>query len=232
MTHSENPYRQEVFLNDLRSGHERDKSHIWSEHQQMQFSFLQRHGFSPSSTVLDLGCGPMRLGSVLIPHLNDGWYFGQDINSDTIIFGQEVLRSAGIPENAPYTLFSSDQFDLSNVDRSIQIAFSNSLFSHLTLNSIFAALLQVKSVLAPAGVFYSTFFAVEPLQPWLEAHTRNKWGREFETFPHQDPYHYPIPLLREIAFQAGFRLDIVDDYGHPTQTMGRFRKSRFRKWFC
>ena len=93
------------------------------------------------------------------------------------LFSVGVLRSAGIPENAPYTLFSSDQFDLSNVDRSIQIAFSNSLFSHLTLNSIFAALLQVKSVLAPAGVFYSTFFAVEPLQPWLEVHTRNKWGR-------------------------------------------------------
>ena len=35
----------------------------------------------------------------------------------------------------------------------MQIAFSNSLFSHLTLNSIYTALLQLQSVLAPNGVF-------------------------------------------------------------------------------
>ena len=38
----------------------------------------------------------MRLGSALIPLLKDGWYYGQDINSRTIAFGEEVLREAGI----------------------------------------------------------------------------------------------------------------------------------------
>ena len=46
----------------------------------------------------------MRLGSALIPLLSDGWYYGQDINAGTIAFGEEVLREAGIPEQAPYTL--------------------------------------------------------------------------------------------------------------------------------
>ena len=46
----------------------------------------------------------MRLGSALIPLLKDGWYYGQDINPDTIAFGEEVLREAGIPEQAPYTI--------------------------------------------------------------------------------------------------------------------------------
>ena len=103
----------------------------------------------------------MRLGSALIPLLNDGWYYGQDINPSTIAFGEEVLREAGITEQAPYTLFSSDQFELSLVDRPVQIAFSNSLFSHLTLNSIFTALLQLQNVLAPSGVLYATFFSLE-----------------------------------------------------------------------
>ena len=103
----------------------------------------------------------MRLGSALIPLLKDGWYYGQDINSNTIAYGEEVLRQAGIPVHAPYTLFASDQFDLSLVDRPVQIAFSNSLFSHLTLNSIFTALLQLQTVLAPTGVLYATFFALE-----------------------------------------------------------------------
>ena len=62
MTHSENSYRQDVFLQDLRHQKNRYQQRIWSEHQHMQLSFLLRHGFKSSSTVLDLGCGPMRLG--------------------------------------------------------------------------------------------------------------------------------------------------------------------------
>ena len=32
--------------------------------------------------------------------------------------------------------------------------------------------------------------------------------------------------MQDLARQAGFRLDVIDDFGHPTQTMGRFRRSR------
>ena len=231
MTHSENFYRQDVFLEDLRQQKDRRNQRIWAEHQQMQLSFLQRHGLNSSSTLLDLGCGPMRLGSALIPLLKDGWYFGQDINPETIAFGEEVLREVGIPEDAPYTLFASDQFELSLIDRPVQIAFSNSLFSHLTLNSIFTALLQLQTVLAPSGVLYATFFALDPGRPWLKPHPRNKWGRQFETYPHQDPYHYHVALLQDLARRAGFRLDVVNDFGHPTQTMGRFSRSRLQRWF-
>ena len=231
MTQHENPYRQDVFLNDLRHHKDRQQQRNWAEHQQMQLSFLHRHGLSSTSIILDIGCGPMRLGSALIPLLKEGWYYGQDINPDTITFGEEVLREAGIPKHAPYTLFASDQFDLKKVDRPVQIAFSNSLFSHLTLNSILTALLQLQTVLAPSGVLYSTFFALESERPWLKPHPRNKWGRQFETYPHQDPYHYPIPLLKDLARQAGFRLDLLDDFGHPTQTMGRFRRLRRQRWF-
>ena len=231
MTQSENSYRQDVFLQELSHLPNREEQRIWIEHQQMQLSFLQRHGFESSSTILDLGCGPMRLGSALIPLLRDGWYYGQDINPETITFGEQVLRDSGISNEANYTLFASDQFDLSLVDRPVQIVFSNSLFSHLTLNSILTALFQLQNVLTPSGVLYATFFSVEPDWPWLKPHPRNKWGRHFETYPHQDPYHYPLPILKDIARRAGFYLDVMDDFGHPTQTMGRFRRSRFRRLF-
>ncbi|WP_131592536.1 class I SAM-dependent methyltransferase [Synechococcus sp. BS55D] len=229
MTQAENPYRQDVFLDDLRQGGDRQQQRIWVEHQQMQLAFLQRHGLTPSSTVLDLGCGPMRLGSALIPLLQEGFYFGQDVNPDTIAFGEEVLREAGIPVLAPYRLFASDQFDLGPVDRPVQIAFANSLFSHLSLNSILTALLQLEPRLAPGGVLYATFFALEPGRRWLAAHPRNKWGRLFSTYPHQDPYHYPLELLQALARQAGYHLDLMPDFGHPTQTMGRFRRRRFHR---
>ena len=229
MTQAENPYRQDVFLEELRQK-DRQQQRIWVEHQQMQVSFLQRCGFSSSSTVLDVGCGPMRLGSALIPLLDEGWYYGQDINPGTIAFGEEVLREAGIPEEASYTLFASEQFDLSCVDRPVDIAFANSVFSHLTLNSIFRLccscrwcfLLPVCSMQRSSRLSRS---------PWLKPHPRTKWGRHFETYPHQDPYHYPLSLLRDLARDAGFRFDVIDDFGHPTQTMGRFRRPRRQRWF-
>ena len=39
MTQSENSYRQDVFLNDLRQQKDRQQQRIWSEHQQMQLLF-------------------------------------------------------------------------------------------------------------------------------------------------------------------------------------------------
>ena len=141
------------------------------------------------------------------------------------------MRELGISKQAPYTLSTSSQFDLSFINRPVQIAFSNSLFSHLTLNSIYTALLQLQSVLAPNGVLYATFFNLERGRSWLNPHPRNKWGRQFETYPHQDPYHYSLPLLKALARQAGFRLDVQDDFGHPTQTMARFTRSWRYRWF-
>ena len=42
MTQSENLYRQDVFLDDLRYANDRQQQRIWAEHQHMQLSFLQR----------------------------------------------------------------------------------------------------------------------------------------------------------------------------------------------
>jgi len=229
MSQAENDYREHVFLGHLRHHSDRSQDRLWREHQTMQLAFLQRHGLGPSSTVLDLGCGPMRLGSALIPLLRDGWYYGQDLNAETLAYGEEVLRQAGIATDAPYTLFASEQFNLQAVDRPIRLAFSNSLFSHLSLNSIVTCLMRVKQVLEPNGAYYSTFFAADPERPWLDPQPRDKWGHGFSTYPHQDPYHYPPELLKAVAAQAGFRMDLLRDFGHPTQTMARFRPHR--RWW-
>jgi SAM-dependent methyltransferase len=226
MTQAENTYQHEVFLDHLRHRSDREVERIWHEHQQMQLSFLQRRGLRPSSTVLDLGCGPMRLGSVLIPLLSSGWYYGQDLNPDTLAYGEEVLRQAGIAPDAPYTLMASERFDLSAVDRPVDIAFANSLFSHLNLNSIVTCLLQLRQVLQPRGVFYATFFALDQSQSWLTPQRRDKWGHTFDTYANQDPYHYSPSLLKALARDVGYYMDLVADFGHPTQTMARFR----RRW--
>ena len=95
----------------------RQEQRIWAEHQQMQLTFLQRHGLTSSSTVLDIGCGPMD-SSVLIPLLKD-WYYGQDINPATIAL---VKRSSVSPVFMKRLLAPCcfDQFDLGPVDRKVR----------------------------------------------------------------------------------------------------------------
>lgn len=227
--YQENPYHREVFLEALRDCSDLSAERLWVEHQQMQLKFLLRRGLQPSTRLLDLGCGPMRLGMAVIPLLTTGWYIGQDLNPETLAFGEEVLRRAGIAEDANYTLFASDRFDLSAVDGAIDLAFSNSLFSHLNLNSILTCLLELKKVLKPQGVYYSTFFLAESTADWPNPLDRNKWGRQFETYAHQDPYHYSRSMMAAVAKEAGFRMDLVHDFGHPTQTMARFRLRR--RWW-
>jgi len=227
--HQENPYHREVFLGALRDCADLSGERLWVEHQQMQLKFLLRRGLKPSTRLLDLGCGPMRLGAAVIPLLTTGWYLGQDLNPETLAFGEEVLRRAGIAEQANYTLLASERFDLSAVEGPIDLAFSNSLFSHLNLNSILTCLLQLKTVLKPQGVYYSTFFLAGSAAEWLHPLERNKWGRAFDTYAHQDPYHYTRSMMAAVAEEAGFRMDLVPDFGHPTQTMARFRLRR--RWW-
>ena len=108
MTQGENSYRQDVFLQDLCQQKDRQQQRIWAEHQQMQLSFLQNRGLTASSTVLDLGCGPMRLGSALI------------LSSKMVGITDKTSMPARLPlvrrffvsrhfEQAPYSLFASDQ---------------------------------------------------------------------------------------------------------------------------
>lgn len=155
----DNAFGTEVFLNWLRDpAPEVFQRRHWLAHQQMQFSFLLQRGLHCADRVLDVGCGPMRLGSVLLPFLTHGWYFGQDINPETLRLGETVLQRLGVSAER-CTLIASDDFSFAGVeDHSIDLAFSNSLFSHLSLNSILRCLLAVAAKLKPDGRFYSTFF--------------------------------------------------------------------------
>ena len=89
--------------------------------------------------------------------------------------------------------------------------------------------MQLQTVLAPL-VCFTTFFALKPGYSWLQPHPPRSGG-VVETCSYKDPYHYPLPVLQDLARHAGFCMDLIDDFGHPTQAMARFRRSRLRRWF-
>lgn len=217
----ENNYKNHIFLSKLLDKENYAKTKSWLKHQEIQFSFLSSKGLSDNSVLFDVGCGPMRLGVKAIPFLKSGWYFGLDVNSNTLEKGRKVLKDHKI-ESDKYTLIQTISFDCEKVHLPVDIAFSNSLFSHLTLNSIFICLKNVRKVLKSDGKYYSTFFASNS-DSWNSEIERTKWGRKFYTYPNSDPYHYPISVLVNLAEEAGFSMTIDPDYEHPTQTMACFR---------
>ncbi len=217
----DNHYGKRVFLSTLLAQPDYRNDRIWSEHQQMQMRFLSSKGMSANSSVLDMGCGPLRLGVALIPKLTNGWYYGVDINENTLQAGRKVLIEHGVSNNR-FSLICSDSFDTSEIKGSIDFAFSNSLFSHLSLNSILMCLKKIREVIATNGVYYSTFFMAND-DEWLNPISRKKWGREFDTFPNKDPYHYSLNTLDCLADIAGYNMSLVDDFYHPIQTMACFK---------
>lgn len=226
----ENQYKDKVFLENLRYSKNRSNNIFWKTHQQMQVDFLYKNGFNEKSLILDIGCGPLRLGSDIIPKLKTGWYYGQDINKETLIYGEEVLRENNIKKSSRYTLICSENFNFSEIKTLVDIAFSNSLFTHLTINSIMTCLYNVEKILNPEGFYYSTFFNVENHNKWEIPQKRNKWGSIFYTYPCTDPYHYNSSFLKKISLDIGLHMDIVKDYDHPVQTMACFYKLK-KKYF-
>ena len=172
-----------------------------------------------ASTVLDIGrADAARFGLNSLAQRRLVLRAGHQLCNDLFV---RRCCARWIFRNRLYTLFASDQFDFTPAERPVQIAFANSVFSHLSLNSIFTALLQLQNA-CPTGVLYATFFALEQGRPGLPIRATNG-GVSLRPFTIRIPTT-PLPLLQDLARQAGFRLDVVDDFGHPTQTMGRFRQ--------
>jgi len=223
---ADNRYRDNVFLAWAADDRIRlEDEPKWARHQAMQYDFLLRHGLPTDARVLDMGCGPLRLGSRLIPYLTRGWYVGQDINPRTLDVGRQVLARLGVSAER-CTLVCSDDFSLPGIDDgSIDVALSNSLFSHLSADSIRRCLASVANVLRPDGVYYSTFFTIPEEHDGRRPFPRDKWGKRFATHPDRDPFHYAVSTMESLASEMGYALAIAHDFGHPTQTMGVFRRS-------
>jgi hypothetical protein len=78
----------------------------------MMFEVLLREGLAPSSRVLDVGCGALRLGYWVMRFLDPGCYFGIEPNVEMRELGLELIEPDVINRAQPS--FSEDtSFDFS-----------------------------------------------------------------------------------------------------------------------
>ena len=205
-------YARQLTPEEIAAGAHRDfVGGLWDEIGALQFGFLLKQGLSPQHTLVDIGCGSLRCGLPIIRYLDEGNYYGLDINASLIEAGMHELGKEGLTSKQPHLLVN-DKFELSRFGTSFDFAIAQSVFTHLDMNLIVRCLVEVRKILKSGGKFYATFFlAPSPAHIMPIKHEPGGIITNFDT----DPFHYSFRELEWLAAIAGFSARLIGDWNHP-----------------
>src|SRR5207248_7006445 len=128
----------------------------------MAFNLLTTLGLRQHHSLLDIGCGSLRIGRLLIPYLNRGKYFGIEPNEWLVDEG--IRRELGerlVQIKRPTLLFSDSPDTIAQANTSFDFAMAQSIFSHCGLDLIQAWLSAISGSLARDGALVATFLIGE-----------------------------------------------------------------------
>lgn len=206
-------------------GHRNIIGGLWKEMGIRQRDYLLANGLKPTDKLIDIGCGSLRAGVVLVPVLDPGNYYGIDYLEVLIEKGYECeIRPLGLEARLPRANLAEERaFSIPFEGVIFDVALAQSVFTHLPLNHLRLCLARLRPRLRLDGVFHCTVFVAPDEHP-VDQPMRHPPFDEIETFSWQDPFHV---WRRDIEFAMtglGWRLEAVEDWDHPRgQKMARFR---------
>ena len=193
------------------AGHREYVGGKWDEVGLLQFRFLLRHGLGPEHRLLDIGCGSLRAGQHLIPYLDRGCYMGVDKEPELIRLGVERELDPAVYDAKRPVLLALPRFEFDRLPAAPDIAWANSVFTHLPLDDIRLCLTKLRRVIAPGGVFYATF-----------AECEKKADNPTEPHDHR-LFEYTRGQMSDVGHATGWRVEHLGKWGHPRgQRMLRF----------
>jgi SAM-dependent methyltransferase len=206
-----------------RGGHRQIVGGLWDQVGQLQRDFIVAAGLSADDRLLDVGCGSLRAGVKLVEYLNDGNYYGTDINRPLIDAGYAEIANSGLEAKLPRSnLIEDGEFDFTWArDLSFRFVLAQSLFTHLPLKHLRLCLERLPPIVPPGGRLFATIFEVP------EDHPN---GAEFKHSPGgvisksaSDPYHYRFSDVRLCCQGLPWTATYIGEWGHPRdQKMIRF----------
>ena len=180
----------------------------------MTFNLLTTLGLRQHHSLLDVGCGSLRVARLLIPYLNRGKYFGVEPNEWLVKEGiKRELGEALLKIKQPTFVFSDSPEALGQARASFEFAVAQSIFSHCGLDLITNWLSAISQSLAQDGALVATFLPAE------EDSKRKGW-----VYP--ECVNYKPATIRQAAAGAGLRFEILD-WKHPRQTWALFAAPKF-----
>ncbi len=185
----------------------------------MTFNLLTTLGLRQHHSLLDVGCGSLRIGRLLIPYLNRGKYFGVEPNEWLVKEGiKRELGEALLQIKHPTFFFSDSPEATAQAKVSFDFALAQSIFSHCGLDLIQNWLSAISHSLAEDGALVATFLPGEqdsPTTGWV----------------YPECVNYRPSTMRQAAAEAGLRFEILD-WKHPRQTWAVFAAPKFDlSWF-
>jgi SAM-dependent methyltransferase len=185
----------------------------------MAFNLLTTLGLRQHHSLLDVGCGSLRIGRLLIPYLNRGKYFGVEPNEWLVQEGiKRELGEALLEIKRPTFFFSDSPETIAQAKVSFDFALAQSIFSHCGLDLIKNWLSSISNSLAGDGALIATFLAGEedvPSKGWV----------------YPECVNYRPATMRHAAAEAGLRFELLD-WKHPRQTWALFAAPKFDSgWF-
>src|SRR6266513_2408047 len=185
----------------------------------MTFNLLTTLGLRQHHSVLDVGCGSLRIGRLLIPYVNRGKYFGVEPNEWLVDEGiRRELGETLVQIKRPAFFFSDSPDTISQAIMSFDFALAQSIFSHCGLDLIKAWLSAISRSLAEDGALVATFLIGE------QDAAESGW-----IYP--ECVNYRPATLERAAAEAHLRFEILD-WKHPRQTWALFTAPNFdTAWF-
>ena len=185
----------------------------------MTFNLLTTLGLRQYHSLLDVGCGSLRIGRLLIPYLNRGKYFGVEPNEWLVQEGiKRELGEALLEIKRPTFFFSDSPEAIAQAKVPFHFAVAQSIFSHCGLDLIKKWLSAISRSLAEDGALVATFLPGEedsPTKGWV----------------YPECVNYRPATMRQAAADAGLRFELLD-WKHPRQTWALFAAPTFDSgWF-
>jgi SAM-dependent methyltransferase len=185
----------------------------------MMFNLLTTLGLRGGHKLLDIGCGSLRNGRLLIPYLEAGNYVGFEPNRWLV---EEAIRTeigADIVRLKKSRFFYSTSPDDLDPTLRFDYAFANAIFVHGPLSLFQSWITKTSQCLNDNGVFLASFHVGD------EDHKGDSWLYPGHT-------QFRLDTIRAAAVKAGFRFQTLS-WRHPHgYAWGLFAKPAFdTSWF-
>lgn len=168
-----------------------------------QFERLRHLGLEPRHQVLDVGCGSLRAGRLLIPWLEAGHYCGLEPEAWLVEAGIEHELGREVFEAKRPLFHHGRDFALGPFGRSFDYVVAHSVFSHAPVPQIRCCLAEVRAVMRPGATLLATFV------PGPRDYAGEKWAH---------CAHYRPERLVELAAERGLDAELPD-WSHPNSQL-------------
>jgi len=185
----------------------------------MTFNLLTTLGLRQHHRVLDIGCGSLRNGRLLIPYLNVGNYVGFEPNRWLVEAGIRHETGTDIIAIKKPRFFHSTSPDALDASLRFDYAFAQAIFIHSPMSLVRAWIGKAGQCLESNGLLLASFHVGEK-------------DYEGDGWVYPGHVYFRMETMQEEAARAGFRFQTLS-WRHPSGlAWGVFARPEFdTSWF-